>query len=166
MGELFLKFYGWTLDREHIPRMEKCVLVAYPHTSNWDFPLMKACAYASGIDLQWLGKHTLFRGPGGPFFRRMGGVTVNRSAARGMVARSCLLEISRKTFKRLLTFIEISKVVIRREQVLLAFVKKESILKNRNATILLLSVVMSIDPCAPLMLMKHAMLGSGARDML
>ncbi len=39
---------------------------------------MIAMAWQSGISLRWLGKHELFKGPGGPFFRAFGGISVDR----------------------------------------------------------------------------------------
>ncbi len=61
------------------------VLVAAPHTSNWDFPLMLAMAWDAGINPRWLGKKQLFRGPAGPIARALGGVSVDRDDPRGLV---------------------------------------------------------------------------------
>jgi len=61
------------------PPQKNCVLIAAPHTSNWDFPLMMATAWDVGIQIRWLGKQELFKGPGGPFFRAFGGIEVDRS---------------------------------------------------------------------------------------
>lgn len=55
------------------------VLIGAPHTSNWDFVLMLAIAWYLGIDVRWLGKHTLFRSWYGGFFRAVGGIPVDRS---------------------------------------------------------------------------------------
>jgi len=65
---------------------DKCVMIASPHTSNWDFPLTLAMAQVSGVKITWLGKAQLFRGPMGPIMRRLGGIAVQREAAGGMVA--------------------------------------------------------------------------------
>jgi 1-acyl-sn-glycerol-3-phosphate acyltransferase len=61
-------------------------MAAAPHTTNWDFPLMLALTKLSGVDVKWLGKASLFRGPMGPLMRRLGGIPVDRSAPGGMVA--------------------------------------------------------------------------------
>ena len=65
---------------------DRYLMVAAPHTTNWDFPLMLALTRASGVEVKWLGKASLFRGPMGPLMRRLGGIPVDRSAAGGMVA--------------------------------------------------------------------------------
>lgn len=65
---------------------DRCVVIAAPHTSNWDFPLTLALARVSGVPIRWLGKHQMFRGPAGPIMRALGGVPVDRSAPGGLVA--------------------------------------------------------------------------------
>ena len=62
------------------------VLVAAPHTSNWDFPLMLFMAWRSGLSPRWLGKKEMFAGPLGFFFRALGGVSVDRGAPGALVA--------------------------------------------------------------------------------
>ena len=84
-GWLWMKVAGWEFEGEHVPTEEKFVLIANPHTSNWDLPFMLACSYLGGLRVSWLGKHTLFRGLGDPFFKWFGGVPVDRTAPRGMV---------------------------------------------------------------------------------
>lgn len=63
------------------------VLVAAPHTSNWDFPLMLAMAWKAGLSPKWLGKKEMFTGPLAPIFRAMGGIAVDRDSAAGLVDR-------------------------------------------------------------------------------
>lgn len=84
-GRLWLRAFGWTLD-ERLPEVDKAVLVAAPHTSNWDLPFSLAVAWALGIPMRWVGKHTLFKPPFGPLMRWLGGISVDRAAARDTVA--------------------------------------------------------------------------------
>ena len=67
------------------PVPDRCVVIAAPHTTNWDFPMTLALAKLSGVRITWLGKAELFRGPMGPIMRRLGGVAVTRDAAGSMV---------------------------------------------------------------------------------
>src|SRR5699024_12607941 len=60
----------WTVSRwkratEPAPK-RPTVLVGAPHTSNWDFVLMLAIAWSLGVEVHWLGKHSLFAGWRGP----------------------------------------------------------------------------------------------------
>jgi 1-acyl-sn-glycerol-3-phosphate acyltransferase len=61
------------------------VLIAAPHTSNWDFPLMLLFGMALGFRPSWVGKDTLFRAPFGALMRALGGIPVDRSSPRNMV---------------------------------------------------------------------------------
>ncbi len=80
---------------------DRCVIIAAPHTTNWDFPLMLAHARVCGVKLSWLGKDSLFRGPMGPIMRRFGGVAIDRSAPGGMVA-ALAKELNERPVLRLL----------------------------------------------------------------
>lgn len=59
--------------------------MVYPHTSNWDFPIGIAFKWASGMQVNYLGKESLFKSPLGWFFHATGGIPVDRSQPRGMV---------------------------------------------------------------------------------
>lgn len=67
------------------PNEPVCVMVAAPHTSNWDFILTMAMAWASELDIVWLGKKEMFAGPARWLFRAMGGVPVDRENPVGLV---------------------------------------------------------------------------------
>ena len=60
------------------PTERVSVMIAAPHTSNWDFPLMLAMAWRLGLHIKWLGKKQMFVGPLAPLYRAMGGVAVDR----------------------------------------------------------------------------------------
>lgn len=77
-GRTYIKLSGWTLDPA-VPTVKKGVLVAAPHTSNWDLSFMLAAAWALGIRVSWAGKSDLFRFPFGGVMRRLGGIAIDRS---------------------------------------------------------------------------------------
>lgn len=82
----FLWLTGWTREGE-VPAARSYVLIAAPHTTNWDLLWFLAHAWAFGVRVSWMGKHTLFRGPMGTVMRWLGGVPVRRDRAGGMVAQ-------------------------------------------------------------------------------
>ena len=85
-ARLILKSLGWKLI--DLPqRPAKAVVIAYPHTSNWDFPLTLLALAALPYGAQWVAKDTLFRGLMGPIMRGLGGVAVNRRERTGFVER-------------------------------------------------------------------------------
>ena len=61
------------------------MLVAAPHTTNLDFPLMLAMAWLSDLKVRWLGKETLFKGIFGPIMRALGGISIDRDNPAGLV---------------------------------------------------------------------------------
>jgi 1-acyl-sn-glycerol-3-phosphate acyltransferase len=83
---LWAKVRKFKVHPPELPIPAKCVVIAYPHTTNWDFPAALHVGTQSGVDIKWLGKRQLFRGPMGPIMRRLGGVSVERSANQGLVA--------------------------------------------------------------------------------
>ncbi len=72
------RLIGWKVLGQK-PEQKKCVLIAAPHTSNWDFPTMMVIAFVLGLDVHWMGKHTLFpKGPLGAIMRWFGGIAIDR----------------------------------------------------------------------------------------
>ncbi|MDO8152083.1 1-acyl-sn-glycerol-3-phosphate acyltransferase [Isoptericola sp. b408] len=77
IARLYWRISQWRLKTEPAPDRTG-ILIGAPHTSNWDFVLMLAIAWRLGIDVRWLGKHTLFTGWRGPIMRALGGIPVDR----------------------------------------------------------------------------------------
>lgn len=75
---------GW---RAHgvVPEPRKFVLIAAPHTSNWDFVYFLGLTEELGIMPHFMGKKSLFRWPWKNFMLDMGGVPVDRSSSKNYV---------------------------------------------------------------------------------
>ena len=82
---LWCFFYRWKVVKPDHPIPKRCVVIAGPHTSNWDFGATIATAELNGVDMKWLGKREMFDGPLGWLFRYLGGISVDRGAAGGLV---------------------------------------------------------------------------------
>ena len=81
-----LRLAGWQLDFDGLPARQG-VLVVYPHTSNWDFPVGMLAKWAMGFPAAFWGKDSLFRIPlFGRWLSWIGGVPVDRNAPGGIVA--------------------------------------------------------------------------------
>jgi 1-acyl-sn-glycerol-3-phosphate acyltransferase len=87
MGATYLRLFGWRVEGLP-PHVTKAVLIAAPHTSNWDLPFMLATAWVLGVRLSWLGKRGLFRWPFEPLFRRLGGLPVDRGSSQNLVQQA------------------------------------------------------------------------------
>jgi 1-acyl-sn-glycerol-3-phosphate acyltransferase len=84
---LVLKLYGWKVVNV-APATGSYLIIAAPHTSNWDFPLGIAIAFHLRLKVYFIAKHTLFNGFAGPIMRWLGGVPLNRSASTNFVDAS------------------------------------------------------------------------------
>ncbi|OUZ10647.1 acyl-phosphate glycerol 3-phosphate acyltransferase [Aeromicrobium sp. PE09-221] len=84
VARLYWTLSRWNYRSESVPEASG-VMVAAPHTSNWDFVLMVAVAWRNGLTLRFLGKRELFAGPMGPLMRAFGGIPVDRRDPAGLV---------------------------------------------------------------------------------
>ena len=80
----FLRLTGWTSGGRR-PASRRYVLIAAPHTSNWDLAYLLAFSAVFGVKIRWMGKHQLFRGPMGGVMRWLGGVPVRRDRKNDLV---------------------------------------------------------------------------------
>jgi 1-acyl-sn-glycerol-3-phosphate acyltransferase len=79
---------GWKVHFDGLPALQG-VLVVYPHTSNWDFPVMMLAKWTVGVPVRFWGKESLFRIPlFGRWLRWLGGVPVARTGARGVTTQA------------------------------------------------------------------------------
>lgn len=81
---VYLKLTGWRMQGDW-PAIEKMVLVAAPHTSNWDGLNMLAAAGYYRIRLRWMGKKSLTEGPFGWLIKALGCVPIDRSQSNDVV---------------------------------------------------------------------------------
>lgn len=82
-----MRLTGWRLTGEK-PPFSKYVLIAAPHTSNWDLAYMLSMATLLGMRVSWMGKDTLFIGPMGWLMRRLGGIPIERHLRKNVVRQT------------------------------------------------------------------------------
>jgi len=88
LSRAILGIAGWRVEGTLGPRARRCVVIAAPHTSNWDMPYTLMGAFALGMNIRFLAKASLFRPPFGALMRWLGGVSVQRDRAGNIVAAS------------------------------------------------------------------------------
>lgn len=90
MGSRFclwlLRRLGWRVVLVP-PPSSRTVVIGYPHTSNWDFPVAMLWRFATGFPMFWVAKREMFANPLGGLFRRWGGIPLDRSRPGGFVAQ-------------------------------------------------------------------------------
>ncbi len=85
-ARVFLGVLGWRTEGK-LPEIPKFVMIAAPHTTNWDMPIMLAVGFLMRAKLFWMTKESVFRGPFGGFLKWLGGIPIDRSKANGVVGQ-------------------------------------------------------------------------------
>ena len=84
-ARVFFYLTGWRAEGEK-PSFRKYVLIAAPHTSNWDFVYTLLVSFILNIKIQMMGKKELVRPPFGPIVRWLGVIPIDRSKSNNTVA--------------------------------------------------------------------------------
>ena len=84
----YLKLAGWTVEGSLPPHAARSVLIAAPHTSNWDLPYTLMVAFTLRLNVYWMGKESLFKPPFRGVMMWLGGIPVQRGSANNLVAAS------------------------------------------------------------------------------
>lgn len=84
----FLGVTGWKVVGELPEKATKSVLIAAPHTSNWDLPYTLMVCFALRLNVYWIGKASIFRPPFRGVMMWLGGIPVDRSQSNNLVAES------------------------------------------------------------------------------
>jgi 1-acyl-sn-glycerol-3-phosphate acyltransferase len=104
MSRLVRKFIVWIYHRHgwkavgEVPKERRFVLIAAPHTSNWDFLYFVGLTEDLGIMPHFMGKKSLFRWPFRKFMFDMGGVAVDRASKQNYVEQMIDEFANRKEF--------------------------------------------------------------------
>ncbi|MBM1107839.1 1-acyl-sn-glycerol-3-phosphate acyltransferase [Aurantibacter crassamenti] len=81
---IYYKLMGWKLVGT-FPKIDKCVVIVAPHTSNLDFFLGLLIRRVMNEEFNFVGKRSLFKWPYGWYFRWMGGMPVDRTKNNNFV---------------------------------------------------------------------------------
>ena len=88
LGRAILRAFGWRMVGG-FPDIPKAVVIAAPHSSNWDGLLGFGAKFGMGVKLSILGKDALIRIPLlGRILRWQGVIPVDRSAPHGVVGQA------------------------------------------------------------------------------
>ena len=77
LGKFLMKISGWKTIGQ-LPKDQRVVLIAGPHTSNWDFVLAMSLILSLDVRIHWVGKHSIFKKGFRRLLKKMGGIPVNR----------------------------------------------------------------------------------------
>ncbi len=88
LSRLVFALTGWRAVGAPPRDTPKYVLICAPHTSYWDGFWMLGSASLLGIELRFLGKHQMFKGPLGWLMKGLGAVPVIRSQRQNTVQQA------------------------------------------------------------------------------
>jgi 1-acyl-sn-glycerol-3-phosphate acyltransferase len=87
LAKLLFRVTGWKVEGS-VPDPPRCVVIAAPHTSNWDAFIMLTAAYILRVKLAWFVKDAAFFFPLGPIIRFFGGVPIDRTKRNNVVEQA------------------------------------------------------------------------------
>lgn len=87
VAKLLLWLGGWTAVGK-VPDLHKAVLIAAPHTSNWDGFWAIVYKIHVGLDLRWFVKDTMFWFPMSALLRSFGAIPLDRKRAKSAVTEA------------------------------------------------------------------------------
>ena len=96
MGKLISKFifwiFGWTF-KDHVGGgYSRCVMIASPHTSNWDLIFARAAFYLMDIPVRYKIKKEWMKFPFSLIFGPLGAIAIDRSAKKAGEKRKSMTE--------------------------------------------------------------------------
>ena len=97
LGRTVLRISGWEFVGEK-PTETHYVVIAAPHTSNWDMIYMLASVFSCDLKIKWMGKHTIFQWPFGAMMCALGGIPIERHKRTNVVDRAAQIFSERDEF--------------------------------------------------------------------
>lgn len=85
LSKFILWIIGWKIVGDYPYEVKKKLLIAAPHTSNWDFPLGVIVRSAIKADVKYIGKAPLFKPPLGWIMKPLGGIPVHTDKSTNFV---------------------------------------------------------------------------------
>jgi len=98
-AEKSLNLMGWQIDNHWDLNIDQCVMIAAPHTSNWDALYARLALKALGVHVRITIKDSYMKLPFGPFVRAMGGIGINRRPKQDGEARPSMVQLMTDLFK-------------------------------------------------------------------
>ena len=99
LAEQSLALMGWQIDNHWDLNINQCVMIAAPHTSNWDALYARLALKALGVHVRITIKDSYMKLPFGPFVRAMGGIGIDRRPKHEGEPRPSMVQLMSDLFK-------------------------------------------------------------------
>lgn len=99
LAEQSLGLMGWQIDNHWDLNIDQCVMIAAPHTSNWDALYARLALKALGVNVRITIKDSYMKFPFGPVVRAMGGIGIDRRPKNASEERPSMVQLMSDLFK-------------------------------------------------------------------
>ncbi|MAN29236.1 1-acyl-sn-glycerol-3-phosphate acyltransferase [Mesonia oceanica] len=96
---IFNKLMGWKIDGKFDPSIKKSVVIVVPHTSWHDFYVGAFTRKIIQVDINYIAKKELFKGPLGAYLKWMGGSPLDRTKGQNKVEAIAQLFEEKEEFR-------------------------------------------------------------------
>lgn len=103
LSKFFFWITGWKVIGAVPKELKKLVMIAAPHTSNWDLLYARAAFYIMGVPVRYTVKKELFFFPLGSILNGVGGIPIDRKTKGNMVDKMATLFNEREELTILIT---------------------------------------------------------------
>lgn len=97
---LLFRLHGWKLDKKLPEYGDRAVMIAAPHTSNWDFIYTIACFDMLGIPMRFTIKQEWLKWPFKKTMIRLGALGIDRSPRAPGEERPSMVQIMTELFRK------------------------------------------------------------------
>lgn len=87
-----LKIFGWKIDEDFPKNLKRCVLIAVPHTSNWDFLFAMATFKVMKIPIRFTIKKDWVKFPFNIVTMPLGAIGINRAPKKQGEERQSMVD--------------------------------------------------------------------------
>lgn len=95
----FFKISGWTLKTELLKEVKRCVILASPHTSNWDFIYARAAFDLYDVPVRFTVKKEFNFFPFSIILNALGAIWIDRSPKKPGEKRQSMVQVMTDIFK-------------------------------------------------------------------
>ncbi|TAJ54385.1 MAG: acyltransferase [Chitinophagaceae bacterium] len=94
------KATGWTVDTNLPPEIKKCIIIAAPHTSNWDFWYTMAAFAIYRLKIRFTVKKEWMKFPFSLLMKPLGGIAIDRTPRTAGADRKSFVEAMIDLFRQ------------------------------------------------------------------
>lgn len=100
IAQFLLSLSGWQVAPDIPPESQRCVMIAAPHTSNWDIWYARLAFFIMGIPVRFTIKRMWMRFPFNLIFGPLGGIGIDRRPRAESGERPSYVELMTGLFER------------------------------------------------------------------